>query len=62
MVVKIDELANNPLPTGCEKLKGAKENLWRIRIGDYRVIYSIENFLQIISIKKIGHRKDIYLK
>ena len=56
----IDNLAENPRPTGCKKLKGAKDYLWRIRVGDYRVIYSIEEEVKIIDIKKVGHRKDIY--
>lgn len=53
-------LANNPRPIGSKKLKGASENLWRIRIGDYRVVYLIEDSIKIIEIRKIGHRKDIY--
>ena len=53
-------LANNPRPAGSKKLKGASENLWRIRIGDYRIIYLIEDTIKIIDIRKIGHRKDIY--
>ena len=37
----IDKLAEQPRPSGCKKLKASKENLWRIRVGDYRVIYLI---------------------
>jgi len=53
-------LAENPRPAGCKKLKGTHEDLWRIRIGNYRVIYTINDTIQIIDIQKIGHRKDIY--
>ena len=60
ITTSIYTLANNPRPTGCKKLKGAKDYLWRIRVGDYRVIYSIEEEVKIIDIKKVGHRKDIY--
>jgi mRNA interferase RelE/StbE len=56
----IDGLEKNPRPNGCKKLKGSAENLWRIRIGDYRVVYSIEDVLLIVDIRKVGHRKDIY--
>ena len=58
--VAIDELADNPRPAGCKKLEGKKGNYWRIRIGDYRVLYHIEDTIQIIDIHKVGHRKDIY--
>ena len=56
----IDNLAENPQPTGCKKIKGQKEYLWRIRVGDYRVIYAIENEIRIIEVRKIGHRKNVY--
>lgn len=56
----IDKLESNPRPTGCKKLKGSSQNLWRIRIGDYRVVYSIEDVLLIVDIRKVGHRRDIY--
>jgi mRNA interferase RelE/StbE len=57
---KIDELSLNPTPHGCKQLKGSAFNLFRIRIGDYRVIYSVENQKLLVLIIKIGHRKDIY--
>ena len=56
---KIDSLANNPRPPGCVKLKGDK-NGWRIRVGDYRVIYSIDDSSQTVDVTKVGHRRDIY--
>lgn len=55
------DLANNPRPTGCKKLRGKSTDFWRIRIGDYRVIYTIDDQIKIIDVQKIGHRKDIYL-
>ncbi len=57
---EIYHLAENPRPAGSKKLKGSSENLWRIRIGDYRIVYLIEDTIKIIDIRKIGHRKDIY--
>lgn len=56
---KIESLAANPRPPGCEKLKG-EENLWRVRVGDYRIIYSISDNKHLIDIILIRHRKDAY--
>lgn len=53
-------LAETPRPKGCKKLKGKLSDLWRIRVGDYRIIYSIDDQIRIIDIQEIGHRKDIY--
>jgi len=55
----IDNLANEPHPHGSIKLKGYND-LFRIRIGMYRVIYSVENDVLVIQVIAIGHRKDIY--
>jgi mRNA interferase RelE/StbE len=55
----IDSLAENPRPDGTKKLQGYS-NIYRIRISDYRIIYSIEDDILTIEIIKIGHRKDIY--
>ncbi|MEI6707613.1 MAG: type II toxin-antitoxin system RelE/ParE family toxin [Methylococcales bacterium] len=55
----IENLAINPRPQGFKKLKSTAE-LYRIRVGDYRVIYSIDNNVLIITVVKIGHRKEIY--
>ena len=52
-------LADDPFPHGYKKLKGLK-NMYRIRSGDYRIIYTIHQQILIIEILKIGHRKDIY--
>jgi mRNA interferase RelE/StbE len=53
-------LANNPRPIGVKKLKDSSEDLYRIRVGDYRVIYTINDGIRIVNILRIGHRKDIY--
>lgn len=60
IIKAIDELAENPRPHGCKKLKGEMEYMWRIRVGNYRVLYQIDDGLRIVEIRKIGHRKDIY--
>jgi len=56
----IDKLADNPRPHGCKKLKGEYEYMWRIRIGDYRILYTIEDKIKIVEIRKVGNRKNIY--
>jgi mRNA interferase RelE/StbE len=58
--VAIDSLAENPRPGGVKKLKGISEILYRIRSGDYRVIYTIDDWIKIVDIRQIGNRKDIY--
>ncbi len=52
-------LAGNPRPPGCVKLAGA-EDLWRIRVRQYRVIYQILGDQLIVTLVKIGDRKDVY--
>ncbi len=59
VIRKIDQLAVNPLPPGSKKLHGAA-NRWRIRIGDYRVIYDIHDRIFRVLVLTIGHRSDIY--
>ena len=55
---KIEELKYSPFPVGSKKLK---DNLgYRIRIGDYRILYTVDKIIQVIEIYKIGHRKDVY--
>ena len=56
---KIESLTANPRPPGCEKLKG-RENLWRVRVGDYRIIYAVFDNNRLIDIILIRHRKDAY--
>jgi mRNA interferase RelE/StbE len=58
----IDSLAINPRPAGVKKLKGTGENLWRARVGDYRVIYLIDDSIRIVNIRKIGNRREVYDK
>jgi mRNA interferase RelE/StbE len=55
---RLDALASDPRPPGCEKLAGA-EDLYRIRVG-YRVVYQVSNQAQVVLIVTIGHRNDVY--
>ena len=58
IVVRIEKLAGEPRPDGCEKLSGQER--YRIRQGDYRVVYSIDDSTRTVEIFKIGHRSEIY--
>jgi mRNA interferase RelE/StbE len=59
IVSAVDNLSSNPYPEGVRKLVGS-ENSYRIRIGDYRVLYSIIKNRLIAEIIRVAHRKDIY--
>ena len=56
---RVETLAANPRPAGSLKLKG-KVNLWRIRMGDYRVVYEIDDRNLIVDVSIVRHRKDVY--
>jgi len=56
---KILALVDNPRPAGCKKLKGYKDQ-WRIRSGDWRVLYIIDDEGKLISITRIAHRREVY--
>ncbi len=56
---KIDRLATNPHPPGSEILQHEK-SLYRIRSGDYRIVYQIREKQVLVLVVRIGHRKDIY--
>ena len=57
---KIGSLAHDPRPPGCVKLTG--QDAYRIRVGDYRVIYTIEDKQLIVLVIDVGHRRDVYRK
>jgi mRNA interferase RelE/StbE len=59
LLPKIRELAGNPRPAGCKKLHGYK-NRWRIRAGNYRVVYAIDDTGKSVDITRIAHRKEVY--
>jgi len=54
----IMRLGEDPLPHGCKKLTG--RDGWRIRVGDYRVIYEVDNGERVVTALHIGHRRDVY--
>ena len=55
----INNLSNNPRPSGCKKLEGSF-NEYRIRVGRYRVIYTIADDILTVVVVKIAHRKEAY--
>ncbi|HLE03823.1 MAG TPA: type II toxin-antitoxin system RelE/ParE family toxin, partial [Anaerolineales bacterium] len=59
LVSRIDGLAVNPRPSGCKKLRGYKD-LWRIRVGNYRVVYIINDDRKTVCITRVAHRRNVY--
>ncbi|MCB0863125.1 MAG: type II toxin-antitoxin system RelE/ParE family toxin [Solirubrobacterales bacterium] len=51
-------LADDPRPPNSKKLKG--RDAWRVRVGDYRVIYTVEDGVLLVVVVSLGHRRDIY--
>ena len=60
IIKALETLTENPISPGVTKLSLKEENLYRIRVGDYRVIFSIENNKLIILVVKVGHRREVY--
>jgi mRNA interferase RelE/StbE len=59
IVSAIDALAKDPRPRGCRKLRG-ESNLWRIRIGEYRVVYAVYDERRLVDIIAVRHRSKAY--
>lgn len=55
---RIDALVDDPRPSGAKKLKGS--DLWRIRVGDHRVVYAIRNQVLVVLVVRIAHRREVY--
>ena len=55
---KIESLSDNPHPTGSIKL--SNQDKYRVRVGNYRILYKVEDNILTVFVVKIGHRKDIY--
>jgi mRNA interferase RelE/StbE len=56
---RIDRLGADPRPSGCEKIAGAN-SLFRIRVGDYRIIYEVQDDVLVVIVVLIGNRRDVY--
>ena len=59
VIEAIQALASNPRPVGCRKLTGSKHD-WRIRVGDYRVVYEIAEVIRIVRVNRVRHRREVY--
>lgn len=59
IAVRIDGLVENPRPAGAIKLAG-EEGVYRLRSGDYRILYTLQDNLLLILVLKIGHRREVY--
>ena len=59
IVTRIRSLAEDPRPPGCEKLAG-EDDRYRIRVGRYRIIYSVGDGALVVVVVRVGHRKDVY--
>ena len=58
VVSHIQELGSNPRPIGCKKLSGDEK--YRLRVGDYRILYEIEDTIVTVYVVKVAHRKEVY--
>ncbi len=59
IIPQIKTLAEDPRPSGCRKIAGSK-NDWRVRIGDYRIIYEIDEKAKAVRIMRVRHRREAY--
>ena len=58
VMARIQGLSENPRPSGCEKLAGHES--YRVRQGDYRIIYTIDDGRIVVEVIRVGHRRDVY--
>jgi mRNA interferase RelE/StbE len=56
---RIEALRLEPRPSGCRKLEGT-DDLWRIRIGDWRIVYSVDDARALVEISVVRHRREAY--
>ena len=61
VIHKIEALREDPRPRGSEKLSG-EEQFYRVRVGDYRIIYEVQDDVLLVLVLRLGHRRDIYRK
>ena len=59
IVAEVESLGEEPFPHGSEKLAGA-QHAYRIRLGDYRVVYQVFTDSRVVTIERVRHRKDVY--
>ncbi len=59
VIRKLEALGSTPRPVGCKKLKGYKDH-WRVRVGDWRVVYIIDDVAKVVNVTRIAHRREVY--
>jgi mRNA interferase RelE/StbE len=59
LAAKIETLKGDPFPDGCKKM-AAIADTWRVRVGDYRVVYQVHRGILLVLVLTVGHRKDVY--
>ena len=59
IAARIDTLADNPNPQGAKKLQGERD-MWRVRVGDYRILYTLRNAQLVVLVIRVGHRREVY--
>lgn len=59
LVPHLEDLSSNPRPPGSKKLRGGDDE-WRIRVGDYRVVYTIDDGELLVEVTRIRHRSEVY--
>ena len=59
VIAALQQLGRDPRPPGCRKLAGSASD-WRIRVGDYRVVYEIADTLRVVRINRVRHRREVY--
>lgn len=59
VIAAIKLLADNPRPSGCRKLTGSDRD-WRIRVGDYRIVYEIDDAAKEVRVNRVRHRREVY--
>jgi mRNA interferase RelE/StbE len=60
VIAAIRALAATPRPSGCRKLQGSGHDDYRIRVGDYRVLYEIDDTARLVRIMRVRHRREVY--
>jgi mRNA interferase RelE/StbE len=59
VIARLEALAEHPRPPGCRKLSG-EENLYRVRKGDYRIVYQVQDARLVVLVVRVGDRRDVY--
>ena len=59
IIIHIKSLAEPPRPSGCRKITGTK-NDWRIRVGDYRIIYEVDDNVRVVKVMRVRDRREAY--